>query len=104
MYIADLYGQAVVVLKDSAVAALADVPSAAPHTVTPTVVRGILRTGNSIQNTGNREELLDATGRRVLILGPGDNDVTSLAPGVYFIHEAQAQAQAQAVRKVIIAR
>ena len=44
--------------------------------------------------------LLDAAGRRALDLHPGANDVSSLAPGVYFVREAQAQA----VRKVIIAR
>jgi hypothetical protein len=31
----------------------------------------------------------------------GANDVRALAPGVYFVREAQAQAQAQAVRKVV---
>ena len=46
--------------------------------------------------------LLDASGRRVLELKPGANDVSALAPGVYFIREVQAQAQAQAVRKVVL--
>jgi YVTN family beta-propeller protein len=46
--------------------------------------------------------LLDISGRKVLDLHPGANDVRSLAPGVYFVREAQAQAQA--VRKVIITR
>jgi len=42
------------------------------------------------------------SGRKVLDLKPGPNDVRSLAPGVYFVREAQTQAQAQAVRKVVI--
>ncbi len=42
--------------------------------------------------------LLDAAGRRVLGLHPGANDVSELAPGVYFVREAQA------VRKVAIAK
>ena len=46
--------------------------------------------------------LMDISGRKVLDLGPGANDVRTLAPGVYFVREAQAQAQA--VRKVVIAR
>jgi len=39
-----------------------------------------------------------------MVLHPGVNDVSGLSPGVYFVRETQAQAQAQAVRKVVIAR
>jgi len=46
--------------------------------------------------------LLDACGRKVMDLHPGANDVRALAPGVYFVRTAQAQAQAQAVRKVVL--
>jgi hypothetical protein len=46
--------------------------------------------------------LLDIGGRKVLSLRPGANDVRALAPGVYFVREAQAQARAQAVRKVVL--
>jgi hypothetical protein len=46
--------------------------------------------------------LLDAAGRRAFGLHPGANDLSSLSPGVYFVREAQAQAQA--VRKVVITR
>lgn len=57
--------------------------------------------------------LYDATGRCVADFGSGPNDIRHLAPGVYFIREAQAQAQAQAVggqrsavtvRKIVIAK
>jgi hypothetical protein len=66
------------------------------------VVRGVLNLGvGSRQNTAYRAELLDISGRKVLDLKPGANDVRALAPGVYFVREAQAQAQAQAVRKVV---
>jgi hypothetical protein len=44
------------------------------------------------------------TGRAVMSLRPGTNDVSHLSPGVYFVREAQAQAQAQATRKVVLAR
>jgi hypothetical protein len=40
----------------------------------------------------------------VLDLQAGPNDVRALAPGVYFVREAQAQAQAQAMRKVVVTR
>ena len=50
--------------------------------------------------------LLDVSGRKVLDLKPGANDVRALAPGVYFFREARAQAQAQAraIRKVVVTR
>ena len=51
-----------------------------------------------------RAVLLDISGRKVMDLKPGTNDVRALAPGVYFVREAQAQAQAQAVRKVVVTR
>jgi len=35
-------------------------------------------------------------------LKPGANDVRALSPGIYFVREAGAQAQA--VRKVVVAR
>jgi hypothetical protein len=37
-------------------------------------------------------------------LRAGANDVRVLAPGVYFVREAQAQAQAQAIRRVVVTR
>jgi predicted outer membrane repeat protein len=74
----------------------------------PTVVRGVLflpRLGTRSElpernSVMSRAVLLDAAGRRVLSLNPGANDVSRLAPGVYFVGEAQAQAAA----KVIVQR
>jgi hypothetical protein len=43
--------------------------------------------------------LLDISGRKVLDLKSGANDVRALAPGVYFVRE-----EPQAIRKVIISR
>ncbi|MBN2464016.1 hypothetical protein JXD38_00115 [candidate division WOR-3 bacterium] len=53
----------------------------------PTIVRGVLVLGavDSRQNTACRVELLDVSGRKVLDLHPGANDVRGLAPGVYFV-------------------
>ena len=64
------------------------------------VVRGVLMIGDRGQKTGERAELLDASGRKVMNLRAGANDVRALAPGVYFVREAQAQAQA--VTKVVL--
>jgi hypothetical protein len=66
----------------------------------PTVVRGVLRLPISLL-TANCS-LLSIDGRKVIDLQPGANDVRALAPGVYFVRTAQAQAQAQAVRKLVL--
>jgi len=79
-------------------------PYALRQTPNPTIVRGILNLQSAICNLQPEVALLDAAGRKVLDLVPGPNDVSRLAPGVYFLREAVAQAQARAVRKVIIPR
>jgi hypothetical protein len=66
-----------------------------------TIVRSVLFLGvDSRQNTVHRAVLLDISGRKVLALHPGTNDVRALAPGVYFVR----QAPAQVTSKVVIAR
>lgn len=67
-----------------------------------TVVHGVLRleTGAGSSSSPSTSCLLDAAGRKVLDLKPGANDVSRLAPGVYFIREAKAQA----IRKVVVTR
>ncbi|HTW91448.1 MAG TPA: hypothetical protein VMH22_07025 [bacterium] len=92
-------------------------PKAASVKPVPTIVRGVLMLGavDSRQQTvgrgapsdgGRRGQLLDAAGRSVVELYSGANDVSRLAPGVYFVREAQAQAgrNAAAVTKVVITK
>jgi DNA-binding beta-propeller fold protein YncE len=67
----------------------------------PTVVRGTLNLQPAIYSLQSETALLSVDGRKVLDLKPGANDIRALAPGVYFVREAQAQAQAQAIRKVV---
>uniref|UniRef100_A0A7C4CAD4 Right handed beta helix domain-containing protein n=1 Tax=candidate division WOR-3 bacterium TaxID=2052148 RepID=A0A7C4CAD4_UNCW3 len=57
-------------------------------TTRATIVRGVLMLDVWTQRSGNRAELLDAAGRRVLELRPGANDLSRLAPGVYFAPKA----------------
>jgi hypothetical protein len=70
----------------------------------PTVVSGVLVLSavGSRQNAEYRAGLMDISGRKVMDLRPGPNDVRMLAPGVYFIREGQAQDRA--TRKVILTR
>jgi len=56
-----------------------------------TIVRGVLSLPRDMAETSDvsdrvpRPTLLDASGRKVLDLHPGANDVRALAPGVYFV-------------------
>jgi YVTN family beta-propeller protein len=80
-------------------------PQAEGRRLGATIVHGELNLQvGSRQHTEYRAELLDAAGRMVMDLRPGANDVSGFVPGVYFVREAQAQAQAQVVQKVIVTR
>jgi len=69
-----------------------------------TIARGVLFLPEASSRKPQAASLLDATGRKILDLKSGANDVRALAPGVYFVRENQAQAQARAVRKVVVTR
>ena len=81
----------------------------APRNVQPiaTIVRGaLLLPPASGIGRGASSVLLDISGRKVMDLKPGANDVRALAPGVYFVR-GQSQAPShkpQAIRKVVIAK
>jgi len=77
-------------------------PACADADVAPTIVRGVLFLPVSLFTL--HSSLFDMTGRQVMSLRPGANDISRLSPGVYFVREAQAQAQAQVVRKIVITR
>jgi aminopeptidase N len=51
----------------------------------PTIIRGVLRLPVSPFTT--HTSLFDMTGRQVMALQPGRNDVSRLAPGVYFLRQ-----------------
>jgi hypothetical protein len=50
-----------------------------------------------------RPALLDISGRKVMDLQPGENDVRGVAPGVYFVRTAESSGRS-AVRKIVIQR
>jgi len=94
-------------------------PTGAAEANAATIVRGVLllpRDMTALSDRGRggqtagvsdrvpRPSLLDISGRKVMDLRIGANDVSRLCPGVYFVRENQAQAQAQATRKVVVAR
>jgi len=83
-------------------------PDAPRITPGATIVRGVLWLGGAGQSqcvgrTGLRDSpcaaLLDIGGRKVLDLRPGPNDISSLAPGVYFAREEYSS-----VRRFVVTR
>ena len=64
----------------------------------PTVVRGVLPMPIPEAGQTARSVLLDVSGREVMNLVPGTNDVRHLSPGVYYIRSGRADE----VRKVIV--
>lgn len=72
-----------------------DAPRLTPHA---TVVRGVLNLAADVASLTSDIVLADASGRRVLALKPGPNDVSRLAPGVYFLPAASG------VRRFVVAR
>jgi len=95
-------GNPIQVIRDSMLIGLEDLaPAECSPGISPTVVNR-----NAPLCTSAPAVLYDASGRGVVVLRQGQNDVSRLAPGVYFVREerAQAWAQAQAVRKIVVAR
>jgi hypothetical protein len=70
----------------------------------PTVVRGILHLPASGVERGASSVLLDASGRKIMALHPGANDVSRLAPGVYFVRAVSREPSTESCRKVVIQR
>ena len=110
-YVGDEGGQTVSVIRDTVPAGAGEAPTAEWRTTdVPTVVRGMLRlpTGHDPDSPGGLGScpcLLDACGRRAMELVPGENDVSHLAPGVYFVRPAPGgRRQSPGVRKVVIQR
>jgi hypothetical protein len=72
-----------------------------------TFVRGVLfLRGDREPKAQECVTLLDASGRAVMNLKPGPNDVRTLAPGVYFVREGGVSREqgGAGIRKVVIAR
>jgi hypothetical protein len=74
-------------IRDTTMAAVLEPQmTSSPRSTTPTVVRGVLSLPRSL-HPSLVSVLLDISGRRVMSLLPGPNDVRHLAPGVYFVRE-----------------
>ena len=71
----------------------------------PTIVRGVLFLNGDCHRTGTvpKAGLLDISGRKVLDLRPGANDVSGLATGVYFVHSS-IDTRHSTIARVVIAK
>jgi hypothetical protein len=56
----------------------------------PTLVRNTLNLQSAIFNLQSAIALVDVSGRKVLDLRPGPNDVSALSPGIYFVRPASS--------------
>ncbi|MEO0074099.1 MAG: hypothetical protein ABIK43_05525, partial [candidate division WOR-3 bacterium] len=79
-------------------------PHALPTPPNATIVRGMLFLPASGVQRGASGVLIDIAGRELMELRAGWNDISRLAPGVYFVRGAEAGKQVNTVRKVIIQR
>ncbi len=72
----------------------------------PAIVRGSLVLSRELSADSRQLILLDASGRKVMGLVPGRNDVRHLLPGVYFIHSepSAVSRRPSAVWKVVVTR
>ena len=69
-----------------------------------TVVRRVLFQHEATNRKLQAASLLDISGRRMMDLQSGVNDISRLSPGLYFVREAQGQVQGPAIRKIVVAK
>jgi len=105
IYVASFSGGVVAVLRDSG-GGVEEAPTAERGTPNagPTIVRRVLNLRSATCNLQSEMVLFDATGRKVLGLRPGLNDISPLAPGVYFLRfrPQPAGCEPEATRKIVI--
>jgi hypothetical protein len=70
----------------------------------PTVIRGVLFLAEATSPKPQAANLMDAAGRKVAKLHKGANDVSALAPGVYFVREEPWATRNKLLAKVVVTR
>jgi YVTN family beta-propeller protein len=85
VYVTDDMDNVVYVIRDTTTAVSGEVEVAVARRAGSRIVRGVLKLGRQFTAYGSRPELLDVTGRKMLDLKAGDNDVSRLVAGVYFV-------------------
>ena len=99
-YVSCYLASGVAIIRDSLVVGVQET-SGSPAMIgnaSPAVVRGVLFLSEGSSPQPQVASLVDASGRNVMRLLPGANDVSALAPGVYFVRTASS------VHKVVLAK
>jgi hypothetical protein len=78
-------------------------PYAPSTTSAATIIRGVLNLTSDISSLTFDIVLVDVSGRPLLSIKPGPNDVSSLPSGVYFVHSSISNRQSP-IARVVIAR
>jgi hypothetical protein len=92
VYVANLNGSSISVLRDSGSGVDESLmPEKMGSMPLPTIVRDVLYLPEAAGRNPRAAWLLDISGRRVLDLRPGANDVGRLPTGVYFVKHDRAQ-------------
>jgi YVTN family beta-propeller protein len=107
VFVANNWSSSISVLRDSTVGVQETPNGEVRRTNAATVVRGVLFLPEARgEKREARSELLDISGRKVLDLSPGANDVSGISPGVYFIREQSVVSSQHSgspnVRKVVL--
>jgi uncharacterized delta-60 repeat protein len=77
-------------------------PRVAGYKQEPTFVRGVLMLSQAASPRPQAASLLDIAGRKILDLHPGENDVSRLAPGLYFMCSDHPGSRYPAVRRRVV--
>jgi YVTN family beta-propeller protein len=89
VYVANHGSSSISVFRDSVAVGIEESANGEVRTTNrlPTIVRGVLEIGSQLTANSSRPkaQLFDANGRKLLDLQLGPNDVSPLAPGVYFV-------------------
>lgn len=102
VYVAPGSNGRLVVIRDSVVIGLEETK----HTKTGLAVQQTVVSRSVPLRLNTQADLYDASGRKAAVLRPGPNDISHLAPGVYFVREEPqaASSKPQAVQKVVVTR
>jgi len=118
VYVANRFGSSISVIRDSMVGVRETGENEAHRVKAATLIRDVLVLPRDMTCLGPDPDspggigscpalLLDAVGRKVLSLAPGQNDVRDLAPGVYFVRTKEQRdrgIEGSSVRKVVVTR
>ena len=104
VYVSDSGSSSITVVSDMMLGIAETQAQASSHKPQATIARGVLFLPEAASHKPQAASLLDISGRKLLDLHPGANDVRALAPGVYFVRAVSRKLSAVSCSKVVITR